>query len=101
MQMQREKRGDKLFVKSKGRIDTMTAPEWGMAISDELDDITELVLDFAGIDYVSSLGLRVVLELQKKMNEQQGSMKLLNVQKDVMEVFEMTGFVSILTIENA
>lgn len=94
--------GVKLIVKAEGRIDTTTAVDFGTKINDLLDDsdeeIKELILDLAGVDYVSSIGLRVILELQKRMNNQ-GSMRLLNVTPPVLEVFEMTGFTNILTIE--
>jgi len=94
--------GPTLVVKAEGRIDTMTATEYGTGINDLLDDndteIKELVLDFSKIDYISSIGLRVMLELQKRMNNQ-GSMKLINVIPSVMEIFKMTGFTNILTIE--
>lgn len=94
--------GPQLVIKSKGRIDTMTAAQYGSIINDYLDDsseeIKELILDFEGIDYISSIGLRVMLELQKRMSNQ-GSMKLINVIPSVMEVFTMTGFTNILTIE--
>jgi len=94
--------GLKLIVKAEGRIDTTTAAEYGTGINDALDDsseeIKELVLDLGGVDYISSIGLRVMLELQKRMNNQ-GALKLINVVPAVMEVFEMTGFTNILTIE--
>lgn len=94
--------GNKLVVKAVGRIDTSTAAEYGTTISDFLDDskeeINELVLDYSGIDYISSIGLRVMLELQKRMSNQ-GSMRLINVLPSVMDVFNMTGFANILTIE--
>ena len=94
--------GLKLVIKAEGRIDSMTAVEYGTTINDLLDnsdeEIKELILDLSDIDYISSIGLRVILELQKRMNNQ-GSMKLVCVTPPVMEVFEMTGFTSILTIE--
>lgn len=102
MKMMTQRIGSKLFVKAEGRIDTTTAVEYGNSINDLLDnsseEINELILDFENIDYISSIGLRVILELQKRMNEQ-GSMKLVKVVPSVMEVFEMTGFTNILTIE--
>ena len=67
-----------LRVMVEGKIDTVTAPDFGTEISDELDDVKELILDFREVEYVSSLGLRVILELQKKMNEQ-GKMRIVNV----------------------
>lgn len=102
MKVTTQKIGLKLIVKPEGRIDTTTAVNFGTTINDLLDDsdeeIKELVLDLTGIDYVSSIGLRVILELQKRMNEQ-GSMKLVNVAPSVMGLFKMTGFTGILTIE--
>lgn len=79
-----------------GRIDTTTAPEFEKEI-DALASVTDLVLDFAGVEYISSAGLRVVLKAQKIMNAQ-GKMKLTNVNDDVMEVFDITGFIDILDI---
>lgn len=86
-----------LTIAIEGRIDTTTAPELEKEI-DAIADITELVLDFSGVDYISSAGLRVILKAQKLMN-QQGKMKLVNVKDDVMDVFDITGFLDILTIE--
>lgn len=80
-----------------GRIDTTTAPDLEKEI-DALGDTKELTLDFAGVEYISSAGLRVVLKAQKQMNND-GKMKLTNVNDDVMDVFDITGFVDILTIE--
>lgn len=95
--------GFKLIIKAEGRIDTTTAVEFGTTINDLLDDsedeVKELVLDLSSIDYISSIGLRVILELQKRISNQQASMKVINVTSAVMEVFEMTGFTNILTIE--
>jgi len=81
----------------EGRIDTTTAPDFEKEI-DSLGDVTDLVLDFAGVEYISSAGLRVVLKAQKMMNTQ-GKMKLINVNDEVMDVFDITGFIDILTIE--
>lgn len=90
--------GEKLTIKIEGRIDTTTAPQFE---SDSAfgDEVKELTLDFAGVEYISSAGLRVVLKLQKKMNAAGGKMKLINVCDAVMDVFDITGFVDILTIE--
>ncbi len=86
-----------LTIAIEGRIDTTTAPELEKEI-DAIADITDLVLDFAGVEYISSAGLRVILKAQKMMN-QLGKMKLVNVNDDVMDVFDITGFLDILTIE--
>ena len=90
--------GGKLDIALTGRLDTSTAPELEASINESIGNATELTLDFANLDYISSAGLRVVLTAQKIMNKQ-GSMKIVNVNEDIMEVFEITGFSDILTIE--
>lgn len=93
------KRNEKeLIVELSGRLDTTTAPTLEQRISENIYDIENLILDFKGLEYISSAGLRVVLNAQKKM-QQIGGMKVINVCEEVMEVFEMTGFVDILIIE--
>ena len=87
-----------LTLKLEGRLDTTTAPQLESELSENLDGVTQLTIDFAELSYISSAGLRVLLATQKRMNKQ-GSMKLINVNEIVMEVFEITGFVDILTIE--
>ena len=82
----------------QGRLDTVTAPELEQSLKDSLDGITELELDFQNLEYISSAGLRVLLSAQKIMNRQ-GSMKVIHVNETVMEIFEVTGFTDILTIE--
>ena len=81
-----------------GRLDTTTAPELEAAIDGCAAGIKELVLDCSALEYVSSAGLRVILKAQKLMNAQ-GGMKLTNVNETIMEVFDITGFADILTIE--
>ena len=81
-----------------GRLDTITAPALEKTINESVGNTENLILDFAGIEYISSAGLRVLLGAQKRL-QKSGSMKLVNVSEDVMEVFEMTGFADILTIE--
>ena len=88
----------KAVVKLAGRLDTVTAPELETALKDILPGITELVLDLETLEYVSSAGLRVLLSAQKTMNLQ-GEMKVCNVNETIMEIFEVTGFSDILTIE--
>ena len=90
--------GNKLTVALEGRLDTSTAPNLEAELKNSLTDVEELVLDFNKLEYISSAGLRVVLAAQKTMSKQ-GSMKLIGVNDEVMEVFEITGFVDILTIE--
>lgn len=93
-----ERENGKTLMKIEGRLDTTTAPELEKAINGEGDELKSLVLDFKGVDYISSAGLRVLLTAQKKMNAQ-GYMELINVGETVMDVFEMTGFADILVIK--
>ena len=81
-----------------GRLDTTTAPQLEAELKNSLNGVEELVIDLARLEYISSAGLRVLLSAQKVMNAQ-GSMKIVNVIPEVMEVFEITGFTDILTIE--
>ena len=82
----------------EGRLDTVTAPELDNELKGALEGVSELTLDFAKLEYVSSAGLRVLLAAQKTMSKR-GGMKLLNVGETIMEIFEVTGFSDILTIE--
>ena len=82
----------------EGRIDTTTAPQLEAELKSSVSGVTELYLDFAGVEYISSAGLRVLLSAQKVMNRQ-GKMVIKNVNETVMDVFDVTGFVDILTIE--
>ncbi len=87
-----------LTLALKGRLDTTTAPELDDVLKENLDGIKELVLDLEGLEYLSSAGLRVILSAQKRMNKV-GEMKVKNVNETIMDIFEITGFVDILTIE--
>lgn len=87
-----------LTLEIKGRIDTKSAPQLEEIIGSSLDGVRLLVMDFEGVEYVSSAGLRVLLIARKAMNRQ-GDMKVRNVNPDIMEIFEVTGFSDILTIE--
>ena len=87
-----------LTVVLEGRLDTTTAPELETELMDVIDDVAALTLDFEKLDYISSAGLRVLLSAQKKMNTK-GEMKLTHVNDTIMEIFEVTGFSDILTIE--
>lgn len=86
------------IIEIVGRLDTITAPALDKTINDDIGDTKNLVLDVKGMEYISSAGLRVLLSAQKKM-QKIGSMKVINVCEEVMEVFEMTGFADILVIE--
>lgn len=98
MTIDKQLNGSELCVTVSGRLDTVTAPELDVLLKTSLDDVTSLSLDLANLEYISSAGLRVLMSAQKRMNTQ-GSMKIKNVNETVMEVFEITGFTGILTIE--
>ena len=87
-----------LTVSLTGRLDTTTAPELEKELKASLDGVTTLVIDMSALDYISSAGLRVLLSAQKTMNKQ-GEMKVVHVGETIMEIFEVTGFSDILTIE--
>ncbi len=90
--------GTKLYAQVKGRIDTVTVNEAEKVLKAGIDSVTDLTLDFKELDYISSAGLRLLLSLQKQMNKQ-GSMKIKNANETVLEIFEVTGFCDILTVE--
>ena len=90
--------GSKLEVHVSGRLDTMTAPELEKQLKESLQGVKELILNFDGLEYISSAGLRVVLGAQKTMNAQ-GKMIVKNLSAEVRDVFDITGFTDILTIE--
>lgn len=98
LKIAKERLEDALTVRPEGRLDTVTAPELEQALREELADVKTLVLDMSGLEYISSAGLRVLLAAQKQMNRQ-GTMKLVGVSEAIMEIFEITGFCDILTIE--
>ncbi len=98
MKLEKISNGSDLTVKIIGRLDTTTAPQLDTFLRDSLSGVTSLLLDFSQLEYLSSAGLRVLLATQKTMNKQ-GSMVIKNVNDTIMEVFDITGFVDILTIE--
>lgn len=91
--------GTELTLKVIGRLDTSTSPAFESELSGSIEGVTDLILDFEGLEYVSSAGLRVILTAQKTMNRNQGKMIVKNVSREIKEVFEITGFCDILTIE--
>ena len=100
MKLELVKDNANLTVKVEGRLDTMTAPELEKTLKENLEPVTNLVFDFEELVYVSSAGLRVLLSTQKTMNAKKGSMVIRHVDEEVMDVFDVTGFSDILTIEN-
>ena len=98
MTIEIKKNADNTVIEIVGRLDTTTAPALDKAINEDIGNVKNLILDVKSMEYISSAGLRVLLSAQKKM-QKIGSMKVINVCEEVMEVFEMTGFADILVIE--
>ena len=98
LNIQKEINGSNAVVKLEGRLDTTTAPQLENDLKSFMESVTSLVFDFENLEYISSAGLRVLLTAQKFMSKQ-GSMKLIHVKDDVNEIFDVTGFSDILTIE--
>ena len=98
MKIEMKRNAQEMMIEVEGRLDTITAPTLDNAINENIQDIEMLILDFSGLEYISSAGLRVLLSTQKKM-QKRGTMKVINVGAEIMDVFEMTGFADILTIE--
>ena len=98
MTIEIKRNSEETVIKLVGRLDTTTAPALDKTINEDIADAKNLVLDIKELEYISSAGLRVFLGAQKKM-QKIGSMKVINVCEEVMEVFEMTGFADIMTIE--
>ena len=98
MNIRKQQEGNTLSLALEGRLDTNTAPSLEAELKQSVDGVEELCLDFADLAYISSAGLRVLLSAQKIMNKQ-GKMVIRNANPEIMEVFEVTGFVDILTLE--
>lgn len=98
MTIEKNLNGAELIVKVVGRLDTTTAPELEASLKESFEGLEKLVLDFSELDYLSSAGLRVLLQAQKAMNKQ-GEMVVRNVNETISEIFEVTGFSDVLTIE--
>ena len=98
MTIEKNLNGTELTITIAGRLDTTTAPQLEAEFKQSIDGVEKLVLDFAGLEYLSSAGLRVLLAAQKVMNKQ-GEMVVRNVNETISEIFEVTGFSDVLTIE--
>lgn len=98
MTINKKSEGEMLTITLSGRLDTNSSPALEAELKKSVNGVKELIFDFSEVEYISSAGLRILLAAQKVMNRQ-GSMKLIGVNADVMEVFEITGFSDILTIE--
>jgi len=98
LKIEKKQDNEKLEIALEGRLDTTSAPQLEAVLKDSFDDIDELVLDFTDLEYISSAGLRVLLSAQKIMGKKSG-MKVVHVGDVIMEIFDVTGFSDILTIE--
>lgn len=98
MTIEKTTENEKVTLTVSGRLDTTTAPELEAALDEVLENTKELIFNLENLEYISSAGLRVILKAQKSMNTK-GSMKLTGVNDNIMEVFDITGFLDILTIE--
>lgn len=98
LNIEKKAEGKDLMIALTGRLDTTTAPELEKEVKERIDGVEKLSFDFAGLEYISSAGLRVLLSAQKIMNKQ-GSMVIRNVSESIKEIFEVTGFSDILTVE--
>ena len=99
MEVKFNKQDSNLTVVISGNIDTVTAPELDAKLQENIAGVKDLVLDFAAVDYISSAGLRVILMANQQLEDADGNMTVKNVNEDVRDVFEMTGFDSLLNLE--
>jgi anti-sigma B factor antagonist len=97
MNIVKNQSGDQLTIALEGRLDTTTSPKLESELSGVLDGISELLFDMDKLEYISSAGLRVLLAAQKNMAKH-GNMEICNVKPEIMEIFEVTGFVDIMNI---
>ncbi len=98
MEIKKTKNGNELTMTIEGRLDTTTAPMLEAELKQSVNGVEKLIFDFGSLEYLSSAGLRVLLSAQKVMNKQ-GEMVVRNVNDTIAEIFEVTGFADILTIE--
>lgn len=99
MQIEKQKDGQKLTISLNGRLDTTTSPELEKEMGESLSGITDLTFNMTELAYISSAGLRCLLAAQKKMNAASGTMVIRGASDEILEIFEVTGFTDILTIE--
>ena len=98
LEITKEVNGDEMVVVLKGRLDTNTSKDMSSEVVAQLDDIKTLILDFKELSYISSAGLRVLLDATQALSGR-GEMRLRNVSRDTMDVFDLTGFSNILKFE--
>lgn len=99
LNIEQQRNGTTLTLQLTGRLDTATAPQLEQCLQGSLDGVQELVLDFSQLAYLSSAGLRVLLKARKQMDRQRGTLVVRHANEMIQEVFEVTGFADILTIE--
>ena len=99
MNIMKNENGSELTLSLEGRLDTTTSPMLEAELKSSISGVTSLIFDFEKLDYISSSGLRVLLSAYKVMNRQ-GEMRVRHVNQTIMEVFDVTGFVDFLTIED-
>ncbi len=98
MTIEKNRNNGNLTIALTGRLDTSTSPQLEAALKEDLDGVTTLLMDFKNLEYISSAGLQVLLSAQKVMNKQ-GTMTVRNVGQDIMDIFDVTGYSEILSIE--
>lgn len=99
MNIEQEKTGKSVVLTLNGRLDTVNAPQLESKIKEQ-EDITELTLDFKDVNYISSMGLRVLLQAKKEMKANGARLKIINMRDSVREIFEMTGFLTLMDRED-
>ena len=99
MKIVNEKDGDKLILNISGRLDTTTAPQLENELNLLIDDISDLTMDLTELEYISSAGLRILLQSQQAMNKKKGKMTIKGARETILDIFNVTGFSDILNIE--
>ena len=94
-----EKNGTTLTAKPEGRLDSVSSPEFEQRLEPEMNGVAEVIIDLEKVDYVSSGGLRVLLGTQQEMDDRGGTMKVIHVNPQIMKIFDMVGFLDVLTVE--
>ena len=94
-----ERKETTLTAKPEGRLDSVSSPEFLQQILQELDGVTAVTIDLEKVDYVSSGGLRALLRTQQEMEDRDGAMKVIHVSAPILKIFEIVGFLDVLTLE--
>ena len=96
-----EKQGNTLKVKPAGRLDLITAPELEKELQAHMDGVRDITMDFTNVDYISSGGLRVLLALEKQLEQNDGGLTVINANEDIIKIFELVGFTDVVTVVRA